>query len=180
MKIAFTGAQGVGKTTLLDILEKCFEFKLPFKFIRNLTRDIAKKGYGINENGNGITQELIMKAHKELLNSSYDIVVDRCVLDAFIYTLYFYRQGKVSKEVLSNCEDVFREYINKYDYIFYIKPEFPITGDDYRSAEINYQNDIAALFEEIIKEYNIPVISLTGTVGTRLATVLSYLKDNIK
>lgn len=177
MKIAFTGAQGVGKTTLLDILEKCFKFKEPVDFVRNLTRNVAKSGHNINGDGDDNTQLLIMQAHKAVIDNPRSVVVDRCALDGLVYTTYLYRTGKVSESVYNDCLELFNEYIKGYDYLFYIKPEFPITGDEYRSAKEDYQKTIASIFEEIITAYNVPVIQLTGTVGDRLATVLKYIGD---
>lgn len=177
MKIAFTGAQGVGKTTLLDILEKCFKFKEPVDFVRNLTRNVAKSGHNINGDGDDNTQLLIMQAHKAVVDNPHSVVVDRCALDGLVYTTYLYRTGKVSEKVYNSCLELFSEYIKGYDYLFYIEPEFPITGDEYRSAKEDYQRTIANIFKEIITAYNVPVIQLTGTVGDRLATVLKYIGD---
>lgn len=177
MKIAFTGAQGVGKTTLLDILEKCFKFKEPVDFVRNLTRNVAKLGHNINEDGDDDTQRLIMQAHKAVIDNPHSVVVDRCALDVLVYTTHLYRIGKVSEKMYNTCLELFNEYIKGYDYLFYIAPEFPITGDEYRSAKEDYQKAIASIFEETIEAYNVPVIRLTGTVGDRLATLLKYIGD---
>ena len=177
MKIAFTGAQGVGKTTLLDILEKCFKFKEPVTYVRNLTRLIAESGTGINASGDDNTQLAVMQAHKRFIDLPSTAIVDRCVVDGLVYTYYLYRHGKISDEVLTKCIDFFKDYISSYDLIFYIKPEFPITGDKYRSSDVAYQKEIADIFDEVINKYNVPVIQLTGTVGDRLSTVLKHIGD---
>lgn len=177
MKVAFTGAQGVGKTTLLDIFEKCFTFSQPLEFVRNFTRNIAKAGYNINEMGTDDTQVAIMSAHKDLCTSSANIFMDRCVLDGLVYTTYLYRKDSICKNTLDECERIFKECISKYNLLFYIKPEFPLTGDQYRSSKVDYQQEIAAIFEELIQKYEVPVIQLTGTVGDRLHTALDRLKE---
>lgn len=180
MKVVFTGAQGVGKTTLLDILEKCFTLPVPFTFIRNFTRNIAKSGYTINEDGTDNTQLTIMKLHKSCIDRVDNVIMDRCALDGFVYTTYLYRQGKISREVYERCESIFRECIYNYNIIYYLVPEFPITGDEYRSAKEDYQKAIADIFEEMIEKYRINVVKLTGTVGDRLSKIQKTLGGVVK
>ena len=176
MVIAFTGAQGVGKTTLLDVLEKCFSYTQPIEFVRNFTRDLAKAGYVINEGGTSDTQIAIMKKHHDILYGNKNVVMDRCMLDGIVYTAYLYRHNQVSEDVFKSCMSIFIKGINNYTKIFYIKPEFPITGDAYRSDKLQYQKDIADIFEEYINTYHLNVTQLTGTVGDRLSAVLTYLR----
>ncbi len=180
MKIVFTGAQGVGKTTLMDIIDKCFTLPMPFNIIRNSTRNIAKTGLKINENGDERTQSAIMHFHQTCANRTDNIIMDRCALDGMVYTEYLYRRGKVSEQVYMECMNIFKQCMPAYDIIYYLVPEFPITGDSFRSSNKQYQQDIAAIFEEYIKKYNINVIKLTGTVGDRLKTVQETLGGIIK
>lgn len=175
MKVIFTGAQGVGKTTLLDILEKCVTFPIKFNYIRNFTRNLAKAGYAINEEGTDATQLAIMHLHKHYAESSENIVMDRCVLDGLAYTIYLSRHGGVTPDTVKICEQVFEDCIDKYDVIYYLKPEFPITGDEYRSNKVQYQSEITDIFEELIQKYSVKVVSLTGTVGDRLRGIQDTL-----
>lgn len=180
MKVVFTGAQGVGKTTLLDIMEKCVTFPINFKYIRNSTRNLAKAGYAINENGNGITQLAIMRLHRDCVERDDSFVMDRCALDGFAYTVYLNRHGKVTSGTVKECERLFKESIGRYDVIFYLKPEFPITGDGCRSSNVQYQAEVADIFEELIQKYSVNVVPLTGTVGDRLKTIQNTLGGVIK
>ena len=175
MKIVFTGAQGVGKTTLLDIMEKCFTLPIKFNYVRNFTRGLAKAGYIINEMGTDDTQLAIMNLHKHYMDSDEDIVMDRCALDGLVYTTYLYRKSQISEEVYRQCEELFNYCINKCNLIYYLVPEFPITGDEYRSDKQDYQKEIADIFEELIQKYNLKVIKLTGTVGDRLLKIQQTL-----
>lgn len=180
MKVIFTGAQGVGKTTLLDILEKCVTLPIKFNYVRNFTRNLAKAGYTINEKGTDDTQLAIMNLHKQYAEKDENIVMDRCVLDGLAYTVYLNRRGRVTDETGDLCEQIFKECIDKYDIIYYLKPEFPITGDEYRSNKIQYQSEIADIFEELIQKYSVKVTPLTGTVGDRLKGIQDTLGGIIK
>lgn len=177
MKIVFTGAQGTGKTTLLDKLEEGSYLPFNIEFIRNFTRDVAKSGRKINGEGNDRTQIDIMSKHFFYAHSKNEYVIDRCALDGLVYTIYLYRKGKVSNNVLEYAEAVFKHCIDRYSVIFYLTPEFQITSDEYRSEDKNYQKEIAEIFEECINRYNVNVIKLTGTVDQRLDTILKTLRD---
>ena len=86
----------------------------------------------------------------------------------------------MTDETVNLCEHVFKENIDKYDIIYYLKPEFPITGDEYRSNKVQYQSEIADIFEELIRKYSVKVTLLTGTVGDRLKGIQDTLGGIIR
>ena len=167
MKISFTGAQSTGKTTLLEAIKQNEEFRYKYEFIDEITRRMIKKGLKINEAGGNTTQLLIMNEH--IKNTLYsDAIMDRCVIDGAVYTEWLYREGKVERWVSDYAENVFKHYKDRYDYIFYLKPEFDIVDDGTRSINVKFRDEIVDLFDEYIKQVNIPVINLTGSVAERL------------
>jgi nicotinamide riboside kinase len=175
MKIAFTGAQSTGKTTLLKELKRDPDLSLKYDFRDEITRRMQKKGLSINEGGNDITQLLIMNSH--IKNSLIDnVIMDRCALDGLVYTDWMSRKGKVQQWVLQYADNVFKMLIDRYDHIFYLVPEFDIEDDGVRSTDIDFRNEIVELFEKYIKAIDIPVIKLTGTVEQRL----NKIKETIK
>ena len=175
MKLAFTGAQSTGKTTLLKELKRDPELSLKYDFRDEITRRMQKKGLSINEGGNDITQLLIMNSH--IKNSLIDnVIMDRCALDGLVYTDWMSRKGKVQQWVLQYADNVFKMLIDRYDHIFYLVPEFDIEDDGVRSTDIDFRNEIVELFEKYIKAIDIPVIKLTGTVEQRL----NKIKETIK
>ena len=175
MKIAFTGAQSTGKTTLLKELKRDPDLSLKYDFRDEITRRMQKKGLSINEGGNDITQLLIMNSH--IKNSLIDnVIMDRCALDGLVYTDWMSRKGKVQQWVLQYADNVFKMLIDRYDHIFYLVPEFDIEDDGVRSTDIDFRNEIVELFEKYIKVIDIPVIKLTGTVEQRL----NKIKETIK
>ena len=176
MKIAFTGAQSTGKTTLLKELKRDPELSLKYDFRDEITRRMQKKGLSINESGNDITQLLIMNSH--IKNSLIDnVIMDRCALDGLVYTDWMYRKGKIQQWVIEYADNVFKMLIDRYDYIFYLVPEFDIEDDGVRSTDIDFRNEIVILFEQYIKAWNIPVIKLTGTVEQRLNKIKETINE---
>ena len=176
MKIAFTGAQSTGKTTLLNRLKHDPMFNLEFDFRDEITRRMQKKGLSINEGGNDITQLLIMNSH--IKNTLIDnVIMDRCALDGLIYTDWMYGKKKVEQWVIEYAENVFNLLIDRYDHIFYLTPEFDIEDDGVRSTDIDFRNEIVDLFDHYINLYKIPVIKLTGTVEQRLNKIKETINE---
>ena len=66
MRIVFTGTHGTGKTTLLENMKK--DHLLPtYEYICNLTRDVMRRGFPINKEGDDRTQLALLAAHLNTL-----------------------------------------------------------------------------------------------------------------
>jgi nicotinamide riboside kinase len=174
MRIAFTGAHSTGKTTLLRTLQEREILGPEYVFVDEITRKLHQQGLPINTAGNNTTQILIMSEH--IKNTLYtDCVLDRSVLDGYIYTKYLHNHLQVDSWVLSFAETVYKSYNKMYDLVFYIQPEFPLVTDGVRDQSLEFQKDIAQLFETYIGTMKSPVITLTGTVEQRIQTLIDYL-----
>ena len=174
MKIAITGAQGTGKTTLLNALKREFIDGRDAVFLGEITRKLLKQGIDINEDGGNMTQVLIMNSHVENILHEKSIM-DRCALDGVVYTRWMYNKGLVEEWVMDYAERVFTLLIEKYDKIFYLIPEFDIEDDGVRSTDIDFRNEIVTIFNQYIVECEIPVVQLTGSVDNRINLVLEEL-----
>ena len=178
MKIALTGPQGTGKTTLLNALAQRSEFE-HYEFAREITRAIAEKGVAINEAGSNKTQLLIMSAHIENTLKE-NIIMDRCAIDGFVYTQWLYKNGLIDKWVRDYAMNVFEEIIEDYDYVFYISTEFALEDDGVRSTNRVFLEEVEDLFEEILDWYSIEYVKLTGTVEERLNQIIETVYEQSK
>ena len=168
MKIGFSGTQSAGKTTLFNKLIENLFVGSRFEFITELTRTLKARGFDINEAGNDKTQLEIMKLHQEVCSKKEDVIVDRTCLDGMVYSKYLFNHGNISKDTLDKVTKTFESLIDKYDLIIYIKPEFDPVDDGVRSVSLAFRDEIFKLFEETIKEYNLKVFTVTGTVEERM------------
>lgn len=176
MRIGISGAQSVGKTTLLNALrsEKCFKDYI----IRNeVTRTIRSYGIDINENGSDVSQLLIMKEHIYNLVMFPDMLTDRTSLDGIVYTHWLHQKGRVTNECFEECLQVFETTRGMYDYMFYINPEFPIENDGVRSADPIWQNEIVEIFKHYLMAYNMPTIIVSGSVRERVNIILKTIGE---
>jgi len=175
VKIAISGAQSTGKTTLIDLLFAEEMFHYTFALAQSPTRIVEEQGYKINEIGGDKTQLLICSKHIEnyIENSREEdnVIFDRCALDGFVYTSYLYCHNKVEKSTLKLAESVFHSLINKYDIIFYIPPEIPLANDGVRSVNTAFRDEVVQIFDEYIKFYRLPVIEVSGNAAVRVEKI---------
>lgn len=174
MRIMLTGAQGVGKTTLLDSLKEQKELE-GYEFVREVVRDLMAKGFKINENGTDETQLAVMEAHIENLKKD-KAIFDRGILDCLVYTRYLYEHGKIKESTLNKVAEATKKYIDAYDVIFYIAPEFDIVPDGVRSTQVEFRDEIVGIFEQTIKDLDINVVILRGGVAARTKSFLDVVK----
>ena len=169
MKILITGTHCTGKSTLLNELKKT----LPgFKFIGGVTREAKKFGLGINKDGNDHTQ--LYCACKDVINllqnKKKNVVYDRSIIDSFVYTLYLLQQGKVLPTTYNIIKQLFMQYKQEFDYIFWLRPEFEIVDDNVRDTDTEFQAVIDIIFDEIspiVGNFNM----LTGTTEERITQI---------
>lgn len=175
MLIALSGAQCTGKTTLLSALRNDGEFENRFTFVDEIVRTLQKQGFKINEAGTDETQIAVMNAHVENTKLESDVLVDRCVLDCMAYTIWMWRHHKITRETYHSCYKLFMDNIMKYDIIFYLSPEFDIIPDGTRSVDNSFRDEVVSIFEQLIKEFSLTVVRLTGTVEERLSAMKKIL-----
>ena len=118
MRIGITGAQSVGKTTLLNALRSEKFFK-DYAICDEVTRRVRSYGIPINEDGNSITQRLIMNEHIVNIFMHDKMLTDRTALDGLVYTLYLHKRGKIDAKTLQYVDEVFKKLIKSYTHIFY-------------------------------------------------------------
>jgi nicotinamide riboside kinase len=172
MKIAISGGASQGKSTLVRALQDDRAFK-DYVFFTNLTRNLNQKGIPINENGTTVTQLYVMLSHYERLQSSEDVVLDRCALDGLAYSMYFFDKIEQPERVV--ITKLFELMIKKYDKIFYITPELPLVNDGERSTNQDFFNIVNKNFEAIIENYKVEVIRVSGTVEERIQQIKNNL-----
>jgi|TARA_R110000851_G_scaffold25766_4_gene73883 nicotinamide riboside kinase len=174
MKIGITGAQSVGKTTLLNALRSEPRFD-GYTVCDEVTREIREMGFDINEQGSDLTQILIMQKHISNVFMYDDMLTDRTALDGLVYTTWMHQHNKVTQATLEKVYSIYEKLINSYDYIFYIRPEFPIIDDGVRSIDPQFRDDINDIFEGFINELPREHITVSGSVRERVSQVLKVV-----
>lgn len=176
VKINFVGAQGTGKTTLLEAARKDEVFK-DFQFCTEIVRDLVKKkNLSINESGNAKSQKVFFDAYNKILNKD-GYISDRCILDVHAYTnyLYDYKSSNSEKELRSLYKEILRENsilksLNKdsFGIIIYFPIEFELVDDGIRSLNVYFQEYIDQYIVNTLNKYQLPFYTIRGSVEQRL------------
>lgn len=175
MKVGIAGAQSVGKTTLLNAL-RSEKFLKNFTICDEVTRRVRSYGLPINENGTDTTQRLIMQEHVFNIFMYEDMITDRTALDGLVYSSYLLKKNKIDANTMKFVRNVFNKTISKYDYLFYIAPEFEIVDDGERSIDVSFRDEVVELFEQMIQKEKLPVIRIKGSVRERVITIINILE----
>lgn len=180
MRVALVGAQSTGKTTVLKALET--EIK-DARFFKETTRTVKSRNLPINEFGTEETQSAILDLHvQNITESDCGVnIMDRCILDWFVYTTYLSRDHQdghhISPQYLEFAEKQFLKYIKHYDVIFYFSPLAVIDDDGVRSVNTQFQKEIVDIFEDVILKYNISVVRLNDNHADRVANIVSKVNE---
>jgi predicted ATPase len=171
MRIAISGSQGVGKSTLMADLELNIKLK-GIVFIKEIVRSLAMQGIKINREADHFSQCAILEEHYKNQLRHRNMITDRCSIDAFVYATYDYLQGKYTLEEHLKHERMMLRTLNDYDQYFYIPVEFEMSVDGVRDTDVKYQKAIDDLFKVVYDKYDIQPIILKGSVEKRKQTFL--------
>ena len=181
MLISFTGAQSSGKTTLLNHWNDCTNH---WNVVPEVTRKLKRQGFKINDDSSNYidTQIAILTDHLNNIfsysNTDMDTILDRCIVDGYIYTRYFRMNGKVDEFTDKVFSYMLNKYISRYDYIFYTSPyDVSLINDGERSISESFRNRIIKLYEELILNKYPNVFVLEGSVESRYNKMVEIISN---
>lgn len=161
MKICLLGAQGTGKTTLVNF------FKDQCNVIDGIARNVIAHGGASNKEGNAYSQSWIFKDYMKALKEHDDYLSTRSVIDVCAYTTYLARYKHVDfYNPISRGEKmrlILEAWIQKRrvkrwlkhnpeTVICYIPAELAPTADGCRSIDVDYQKAIDRIMKELFDE----------------------------
>jgi nicotinamide riboside kinase len=188
MKVSFTGPQSSGKTTLMNALTHLGEYR-KWSFVKEVTRKVKRSGHEINDTAHdlNLTQSMILSEH--LINHQLkgNLFLDRCILDGYIYTKYFFEEGKVNKSVYDYSVYLLNALLPTLDLVLYPDPsEVELEDDGTRSTNMYFRDRIIQLYADYFEKgpdtsdtrlyQPAPeIIILKGPVSERLDTILKHI-----
>lgn len=173
MRIGISGAQCTGKTTLLKAISTDPDFKIPV--LKEIVRSLMASGVKINREADHVSQMTILEKHYKNALTYDNFFSDRCSLDAFVYAIHGYINGKFTLREHWEHELLFTKTLPYYNHIFLLSPLGFVEKDGVRDADTLYQGEIHDLFIMVCKNYKIKSTHLTGTIDERLLKIKKYL-----
>ncbi len=188
MKYILTGAQGVGKTSILKKIEG------KMTTITEVVRNLAKTdGIAVNEEGNMEGQTKIFNTYYDILsNKQSPYISDRGLTDVIAYTVYnmqrLVHEMKISQEDSQKfIEDQINRFIkfseNNEDIVyFYVPIEFEVEGDGFRSTNEEFRAEVDKNISELFEymeglHMGLNVFTLRGTIEERLEAMEEIMKN---
>lgn len=158
MKIAISGTACTGKTTYInDFLKKWTMFETCSTSYREVLKE---KNLPHSSNGTEDSQRLILNylVDQAIESSKKEhIIMDRCVLDNFVYTSWLFLNGKVSEKFLEESRTLTRETLKLYDIIFFIPltkvAPVKLVEDSLRDSDPVYREEIDNIFKAYMGSY---------------------------
>ena len=167
MKIGFCGTMSVGKTTLVNELDKLLEFK---NYTSRTERSKHLRDLGIPLNMDSTLKgQLVFAAERasELLCSK--ILTDRTVIDVMAFC-------ELSESMTANeafyLNSALGHLIDDYDYLFYVSPVgVKMEDNGVRETDIKYRDEINKKILNILDLRNIKYTTIQGTTEERIKQV---------
>jgi nicotinamide riboside kinase len=172
MKIAITGAQGVGKTTLAQQINKDFP---DFKLLPEAARLAKEAGYNLDQTATTETELWLIAKQIELENGEGKWVADRCAIDLLAYIHHLFSEESALIEFATKT---LLPRFSNYDLVLYLPSgEFAIEDDGIRMTDIKFQQDIDQKIRNILEKHKIPFIKIVGSPEERLAKIKKLVKN---
>lgn len=168
-RILITGAQGTGKTTLLNAWVK----RNPkWRGLPEVARLAKEAGLPLDQGASMATQLWIL--NQQLCFERHipaPWVADRGLVDVWVYAKVL----KLQQKDIDHLERQIRQYW-KYSFTVLLPPEFAIIPDGVRSTDIDFQNQLHNTYLEFFDTHDVLVYELTGSVEDRLTGLQEKLK----
>ena len=168
-KIAFTGPESTGKTTLSKKISELYNGV----YVEEYARAYLEKTNGLYQEKDLVS---IAEGQSELINQVSNnqnqfIVADTDLTVLMVWSLYKYNSVHPTIEHLFQSE--------KFDLLFLCDIDTPWEFDPLREHP-NERNEILDLYKKILNENNRNFILLSGSIEERLEKIKTHLKEKIK
>ena len=178
MKVNFTGAQGTGKTTMLNMAKGVYGDK--FKYITEVVRELKKRyNLNINEEGDDKTQIVIFNTYmNNLILEKENYISDRCIIDVLAYSKYLYEHNHLTYNILDAQENLTYYIVNNSQLgkVVYFPVEFQLINDGVRSMNIDFQKEIDNNIKFYLDKFNIEHLTIKGSIEKRFEFICNTLK----
>lgn len=173
-RIILTGAQGVGKTTLMNALATDGTKTL------SIAREQAiEAGWSSVTGSSQDYQKTLFKVLHKALSSKKNYISDRGLTCVAAYTFLGALAGEITRTVADKQYGKLQKFHaeNPDALLVYVPIEFPIEEDGVRDANPENQERMDFLIKNLLDTSGVKYITVTGTVDERVKQIEDALNQ---
>ena len=152
-RIIVTGASGVGKTTLVEMLAPLLSLSVIPELGRKLCQELGYKRIGDIPDQEDFKRK-VLKAQIEAEDAAGSFISDRSTVDCWV----LWQRWNICQAMTYDTEAYYqqsRRQAERYTHIIYIPPMFPPVEDGFRWTEPDYQKQIDRIIRMTIFEWEL-------------------------
>lgn len=156
MRIALTGAHGVGKSTLADELAVLLNVPI----LPTPGRTLTSRGLPVNEEATVTSQTLAWLLQYRFEREQSDWVAPRSLIDVWAYTVQAAERHEPTPTERALLEELKRStpvaVAERYDELVYISPRIALQADGVRPTDAGFQRSTDEAIGATLAEWRIP------------------------
>jgi energy-coupling factor transporter ATP-binding protein EcfA2 len=152
-RIIVTGASGVGKTTLVEMLAPLLSLSVIPELGRKLCHDLGYERIGDIPDQEGFKHR-VLQAQIEAEEADGSFISDRSTIDCWV----LWQRWNICQAMTYDTEayyEIARKQAERYTHIIHIPPMFPAVEDGFRWTEPDYQKQIDRIIRMTIFEWEL-------------------------
>jgi AAA domain len=175
MRVALTGAHGVGKSTFAGKLAAVLHVPV----LSTPGRELATSGLPVSETATVTSQTLAWLLQYRFEREQHSWVAPRSLIDIWAYTVQAAERSEptaVEHALLGELERATRIAIaESYDELIYLPPRIPLQGDDVRPADPRFQRATDAAIASALRQWQVPHTVLDISDGEAVERQIAHL-----
>lgn len=178
IRVGISGAAGVGKTTLVDQLTRCFPER-QVKVSKEIARTLAKQGIRINLESQLEDYLAFLAYHlRQTREMKGDLVIfDRTLIDVLCFMELLQNAGTWAKAL---TEELVRAQMKLFACYFHIPPEFTTEPDGVRITDRSVIKKWDLELRRLLAIYRPDFVTLTGPLSDRVRLAKSVIDVQLR